>query len=138
MKVFSTPDPWAELRRQPHLRLAWVELPFPYRACTDGTTIWLDTRLTQRERRCALMHELIHIEMGHTSHQPASIEKQVEIVTAERLLPDIEIIAENLADVDIATAAEALWVTPSVLQTRLTALTAIESAELSRLLPAQL
>ncbi len=75
-----------------------------------------------------LMHELIHIEHGHNSHQPPQVERIVESETAKRLLPCIETVARNLADVDIATAAEALWVTPNVLHTRLNSLTREEHA----------
>ena len=37
-----------------------------------ATVIWLDPRMTQAERRCALTHELVHLEHGHRGCQPPS------------------------------------------------------------------
>ncbi|MDU7361204.1 MAG: ImmA/IrrE family metallo-endopeptidase [Propionibacteriaceae bacterium] len=93
MSTTTPPNPWALLAVQVYLRLRIESLPNGYRGLTDGQTIWLSDRLSQRERRCTLVHELIHIERGHRGHQPA------------------------------AEVADALWVTDDLLRTRLATLT---------------
>lgn len=118
----ATPNPWALLRVRPWLELVWTHhLPAGIRAATDGTRIWITHGLSQRERRCALMHELIHIDHGHTGHQPPGVEQLVEAVTARTLLPSLDTVRRTLmlADGRIDVAAEELWVTEAVLRSRL-------------------
>lgn len=114
-------NPWALLRSRPWISLRWTDrLPPGHRGATDGRTIWLAHGLSQRERRCALMHELIHVELGHDSHQPPPIERQVEHETARRLLPDpSEVARVMLAYPRIGQASMELWVTDAVLRHRL-------------------
>ncbi|MGC5048735.1 site-specific integrase [Micrococcus porci] len=52
--------PWRSLRTLTHVVVVWAR-PHPAApAATDGATvIWLDPRMTQAERRCALTHELV-------------------------------------------------------------------------------
>jgi hypothetical protein len=62
-----------------------------------GNRIVLDDRLTQTERRCALMHELVHDErrIGWPFATPATMEREEAIVrkeTAERLVPAAELV----------------------------------------------
>ena len=116
----TSPNPWAELRARPHLDLVWADLPAGMRGMTDGETIYLARGLSQRERRVTLCHELIHAEMGHTSHQPPAVERIVERETARRLLPDEDEVRTALAWAStIDEAAHELWVTSAVLVTRL-------------------
>jgi Zn-dependent peptidase ImmA (M78 family) len=64
-------DPWADLARRPHITLAITRLPHGngwYMHDVPG--IALDDRLDRVARRCALAHELAHIDLGHT-HQVA-------------------------------------------------------------------
>lgn len=68
------------------VRIISHRLPGLLVAATDGTTIYVDDRLTQRERRCAIHHELVHIELGHRECQPAAVEKKVRALTADRLV----------------------------------------------------
>ena len=53
-------DPWAEARRVPGLEVKVTRLPAFLQGCTEGRVIYLDDRLTEREKRCALTHELVH------------------------------------------------------------------------------
>lgn len=94
-------NPWRELRARPHITLEWTLLrgdrgqwvPHP-----DGTaTIHLDPRLSQRERRCVLAHELVHDERGiaYTRSTPQALvdaeERWVWRETARRLVPADEL-----------------------------------------------
>jgi len=56
---------------------------------TNGTdTIWVDDRLNSIQLLCAITHELIHIERGHTCRQTEQVEMAVRYETAIRLIPD--------------------------------------------------
>lgn len=123
MSTTTPPDPWALLAAQAHLRLQITSLPDGYRGLTDGQTIWLSDRLSQRERRCTLMHELIHVERGHRGHQPAAVERSVREATARAMLPCLDVIRDAIAAHHPAEVADALWVTDDLLQTRLATLT---------------
>ncbi|WP_374189474.1 hypothetical protein [Sinomonas cellulolyticus] len=46
----------------------------------------LDKRLDPVERRCALMHELVHIEHGHTGCQGPRTERRVRHEAGRRLI----------------------------------------------------
>lgn len=98
-------DPWRDLARREHLTLAITRLP----AGTgwyfhDIPGIALDDRLDRVGRRCALAHELAHIDLGHT-HQVAGQgpgtgriarrrETEADQLAAQRLIP-----LDQLADV---------------------------------------
>lgn len=65
----------------------------------DGTsTIHLDVRLSRRERRCTLSHELVHEERGiaYTSSTPRRLmeieERAVSREAARRLVPPDELL----------------------------------------------
>jgi hypothetical protein len=96
-------NPWRVLRARPHITLEWAWLrghrglwiPHP-----DGTaTIQLDVRLSRRERRCVLAHELVHDERGiaYSRSTPAGLvqaeERWVWAETVRRLVPP-----DHLAD----------------------------------------
>lgn len=68
------------------VRIVTHRLPGLLVAATDGMTLYLDDRLTDRERRCAIYHELVHIEAGHGDCQPPATEKKVRAVAAARLV----------------------------------------------------
>lgn len=99
---------------------------------TNGVDIiWMDKRLDQVERRCTLTHELIHIERNHTGCQPASVELEVSMETARRLIP-IDDLANALRWSNRPhELADELWVTHNVLTDRLRGL---EPEELQLLL----
>ncbi|MGJ6980035.1 ImmA/IrrE family metallo-endopeptidase [Aestuariimicrobium soli] len=129
----SVPHPWQALSSRPHLTVDFVHLPRPYLGVTDGLTIWLHDRLTQRERRTTLAHELVHIDRGHTSCQPSDVEASVWREAARWLLPDIETVGEALAWAhSLDEAADELWVDCRTLQARLDHLHPAERAYLRR------
>lgn len=79
-------DPWTHARAL-GAGVHVTRLPDGYRAVTDCRRVWLDDRLTAVEARCALAHELVHVEFGHDGPQPETIERQVTLVAARRLIP---------------------------------------------------
>lgn len=119
--------PWRELRSQEHLTLHFVSLPAPYLAVTDGDTIWLHDRLLQVERRCALAHELVHVERG-TDCVDDMEETRVRRITAQRLIDTGDLINALKWGHDMGEVADELWVTPEVLHDRIKALSPVERA----------
>lgn len=126
MSVF--PHPWRALRELDRVAVSWrSDLPHTVHAVTNGhNIIWMAKNLLQVERRCALQHELVHIELGHTCHQNDHIESQVRRITARRLIPTRMLFGAWKEALSVEEWADALWVTPPVLEDRLDGLTADE------------
>ncbi len=85
-------DPWATLRAHPEIALEWAVLDDGPGGRWEGRRIILDPRLTRREARCVLMHELVHAErgVGWPHATAATMEREEAIVrriTASRLVP---------------------------------------------------
>jgi hypothetical protein len=104
------------------VKVVKVRLEDGYAGCTDGETIWLDDRLNAIQMLCALLHELVHIEMGHTSHQPEAVEMAVRYEVARRLLP-LDRIAGVCKNKPLKAMADELGVTQQVLIDRAATLT---------------
>ncbi|QSZ49371.1 hypothetical protein [Arthrobacter sp. D5-1] len=86
---------------------------------TDGTsTIWLDKSLDQVERRCALTHELVHLERRHIGCQPLAVESEVCAETARRLVALDQLVRGLRWSRSFAELADELWVTEDVLKDR--------------------
>lgn len=125
--------PWRLLRSRPHLRLQVVDLgddgPL---GCTDGQTITLTTGLLQAERRCVVLHELIHEERGIPHSEDPREECAVEQEVARRLV-SLDVLSDAVRwSQDIHEVADACWVTPDVLRTRWQHLQPTERHHLSR------
>jgi len=108
-------DPWAwviELGIDVHLIL--LER---LSGCTDGTTIWLDTRLARV--CCTITHELVHLSRGHVSHQPPTVEESVRAETARLLLPWAHLADHAQAQVSVYDLTHELGVTPRTLGDRI-------------------
>ncbi|WGH80627.1 ImmA/IrrE family metallo-endopeptidase [Auritidibacter ignavus] len=119
--------PWQELCHLDHVIVEWMR-PHPMiPAATDGERcIWLDPRMNQVERRCALTHELVHLEFGHVGCQPAGVERGVRVETARRLIT-VEQLAEWVPwALSFEELASELWVTEMVLADRVDNLNADE------------
>lgn len=124
-------NPWERLAHD------WPQIPVRYEDFDDpylhGLARWsrgraveivLANDLTQVQRRCAIAHELEHLDRGQPCDSlRASIERRVVDATAKYLLPDLELLAETLAVYDMHRAALELWVTFPVLVERLRTLT---------------
>ncbi len=100
-------NPWRALRTRPQITLEWGLLRNArglWIPNDDGTsTIRLDVRLSRRERRCTLGHELVHEERGisYTAATPWALvaieERVVRRETTRRLVPPAELTAFALA-----------------------------------------
>lgn len=114
--------PWRELRALTGVALHLAHLRPGVHAVTDGhSRIWVDSRLSQVERRSALAHELEHLHRGHRGCQPEPVERVVESAAARRLIPNVHRLADALvcAGHDLHVAAEELWVDVRTLRARL-------------------
>lgn len=95
-----------------------VRLEDGYAGMTDGVDVWVDDRLNGIQLTCTLLHELIHIERGHTGHQTEVVEMGVRYETARRLLPLDRLVGTCKEAATLGEAAEALSVTRYVLMDR--------------------
>ncbi|WP_157508849.1 hypothetical protein [Luteipulveratus halotolerans] len=78
--------------------------------------------LNQVERRCVLMHELVHDERGIPEVPSAAEEAAVEREVARRLIPLNDLLRVARMCLPAEEAAEELWVTEDVLTCRLASL----------------
>lgn len=97
----------------------------------NGDRIWLDPLLNQRERRCTLTHELLHVERG-TACGSAVEEHIVNLLAAKRLITLDELVDGYLwvRHPGAEELAEQLWVDLPTLCTRMANLDRVELAEL--------
>lgn len=95
-------------------------------ACTDGANIFLDDRLNEIQLKCAVVHELIHVELGHSTAQSEAVELSVRYEAARRLLPVMT--GECALYKTVTTAARGLGVTRQVLLDRTSTMTDREAA----------
>ncbi|MFJ6848760.1 hypothetical protein ACIQO5_10250, partial [Micrococcus luteus] len=104
---------------------------------TSGKKHWPPMGRTQwpltAERRCALTHELVHLEHGHRGCQPPAVEHAVRAAAARQLIT-LEQLADALPwSMSLDELADELWVTPLVLTDRLAGLTRTEREHLAAL-----
>lgn len=122
-------DPWSHAHAL-HVPVHTARLPPGLRGVTDSRTVWLDDRLTPTEARCTLTHELVHVQEGHTHHQPTRVEDQVRAATAHRLIPWENVLRYLGSQCTTHDAAEDLAVTEEILLDRLHHATLTELADL--------
>lgn len=127
--------PWRILRSRPHLVLAFAELPGDLLGTWRPGVVTLTTHLLQVERRCVLMHELVHDERGmaHPALE-AKDEAAVEREVARRLIRLADLERALRWSLDLHVVADELWVTVDVLEARLRALHPAERARLLEVL----
>lgn len=87
---------------------------------TDGRT-FIATRigLTKTEEGCAVMHEIVHVLLGHDGHQPPAVERDVREIVSQMLIPIDELQNELGWARSECELAEGLGVTVAVLRDRL-------------------
>ncbi|WP_206488379.1 ImmA/IrrE family metallo-endopeptidase [Rhodococcus sp. KRD162] len=116
-------NPWKHLgETYPHVILCTAyELEQGVRGLVQGDRIWLSSTLDRVERRCALAHEIVHLERGIVLEARDSVhtreeERIVDTIAANRLI-DTELLTElRAAMVPTADIAKALDVTERVLK----------------------
>ena len=95
-----------------------VRMPDGVAARTDGVNIWIDDRLNEIQEKCAIAHEEIHIERGHSTAQVEAVEMSVRYEAAKRLLPLEAIVGVCKNGKSLAGIARELKVTRQVLMDR--------------------
>lgn len=100
-----------------------TRMPDGVAARTDGVDIWIDDRLNDVQRKCAIAHEEIHIERGHSTVQTEDVELSVRFETAKRLLPLDAIVGVCKKGKSLKMIARDLGVTRQVLMDRAATLT---------------
>ena len=142
-----TYNPWADLHARPHIccDAHTVELPTGHGWwLPEVMGIVLDRRLTRVQRRCALAHELRHVDhhdvqVAHIGPDGPRLARRQEARAdreAARRLVDLEVLAAALCahPDDPAAVADELDVTCDVLHCRLDQLTDHERQQLVELL----
>ena len=134
MVRFMSWHPWRTLRdHHPHIHVTY---PNGDNGCLGRWTqdgIQIEASSSQRERRCTLTHELVHVERGPVPrdlHFAMREEETVDRISAERLIELdrlVDVIAWNRYRID-DEAAEELWVDLPTLLTRVRNLTDDERA----------
>ena len=120
--------PWREFReRGDDVLLFFTEFEDGRVAATQGQTIYLDRRLLQVERRCAIQHEQVHLDRGENGCSDDQVkESAVRRITARRLLSASQLVPVAKWTQSVEEAADELWVTPEVLTDFMNALTPVE------------
>lgn len=118
--------PWRLFRERPQLELMQRTLPGDLRGTLLGNVVTLDSRLLQAERRCAILHELRHHDLGHEGCQPPAVEREVHAWVARMLIP-MDLLLDKLAWTEsLEELAEECWVDPPTLMARLDGLSVVE------------
>ena len=113
-------DPWHSVRRR-SLVVCLADIG-TFAGLTDGRHVWLHRDQTRIEKRCALAHELEHVDAGHTGHQSPEAERIIRHRVARRLVPFSRLIRYRSSQEDPHDIAEALEVTYVVLADRMRAM----------------
>lgn len=122
--TFADVNPWGMLAGMPEVVLKWHD-EGPMGLTTFATkTISLRKGMTRNQRRCTILHELLHLERGPTISTLAEREElAVRRETARLMIPSVRMLGEALAwSLSHAEAAYELDVDEGVLHDRLKAL----------------
>lgn len=128
--------PWRVLGEQyPRVVARVADLPEPgARYYPRHDVVLLDRRLGQAGRRCALTHEIVHIERGDTACTGWHAQRQeraVERESARRLITTEELVRGLQWSQDEHELADELWVDVPTIRARLDGLTPDERAEIA-------
>lgn len=122
------------LTEHPDLTLCFTKLPEGQRGrwYPDLHTIVLDEGLTQAERRCTLLHELVHRMRGdchvEDDREMSRQERDCHLTVARLLIPLDRLRAAMRYGRDPDELAEELWVDLETLQARILGLSKDEAA----------
>ena len=111
------------------------------RATYAAGLIQIRTGLSQRERRVAVAHELVHYELGDdgvacSRWHLRKHEQAVHLAAARRLIPIDDLLAAVYEEPDYAAMAERLWVDDYTFRLRLAKVTDAERDYLATKCPA--
>lgn len=113
------------------VRVVWRRPRHDLLAASNGVDrVWIDPLLNDDEIRCALAHELLHLEEKHVGCQTPAVEQRVRDEVARRLIPIEELCAAAAWTRSRTELCEELRVTDLVLLDRLRTLTDEELAQL--------
>ena len=139
MREDHSPDliyhPWRTLRTDwAHVDVEHTDdLPAGRLADTNGVDeIRMRRRLLQVERRCALAHELVHLEHGDGHPCTPEVEAAVTLEAARRLISWEQLLGAVCWAHSEQELADELWVTVQMLRARTDALHADELMEIAR------
>lgn len=125
--------PWRHFREHwSHVALTVKPLADDFHALTDGRTVWMHTPLFQVERRCAIQHEMIHLERDEVCNQDDAVERRTEQEVGRRLIYWDQLLAAVRWARNVEELAEELWVTEKVLRARIETLHADELVDIAR------
>lgn len=125
--------PWRQLRALTHVEVFFQHLTGNRRAATDGIeVIVMRPGLAQVQRRCALAHELAHIDLGHTGGCTPQEERQASELAARWLIDLNDLIDALRWSTHLAEVADELWVDEPTLRARLDGLTDQEREQIRR------
>lgn len=125
-------SPWRHLKDQfPDVEVYEIEFSVKMLGCVDldKRIIWLDSRLTQAERRCTLAHELGHLERGVVCCDPLAAENEERAIdewAARMLIPAGSLVRAFQWSSHLPEIADELWVDLHMLRARLRGLTDCE------------
>lgn len=110
------------------------------RATYSAGLIQIRDGLSQRERRCALAHEIVHVERGDDGVSCSrwhlqKLERQVHLEAAYRLIAIEELADAVITEPDYASMATRLWVDDYTFRLRLAYVTDRERAQIAHLCP---
>ena len=120
--------PWRVLRAMTEIEIVWTALPPGVLALRDGSTIWMDPRQRQAQRRSSIAHEIAHVLAGHEGCQPRAIEREVEEEAARRLVAIEDLVSGVQWCRGLHELADELGVDVSIVRARLATLTRSERA----------
>lgn len=131
----ETYDPWQHVGRHPDVLVAFDQLEHAQAYWEpEERVILIDSRLGQVARRCALAHELAHVDLGDegcgtgpdAERLERRQERQADSLAAHRLIT-LDDLAEALVwALDYHEVAEYLHVDRTTVRTRIQALTPTE------------
>ncbi len=122
-------SPWRHLRRHhPDVTVHECELPATYLGCLDHERriIWIDSRLTQAEKRCTVAHEIGHLHRGPGLCDPIASpaeERAIDQWAARKLITVRDLASALKWSQHLPEIAEELWVDEYMLRARLRCLT---------------
>ncbi|AZS12375.1 helix-turn-helix DNA binding protein [Gordonia phage Kenna] len=110
------------------------------RATYAAGLVQIRAGLSQRERRSALAHELVHCERGDdgvacSRWHLQKLERQVHLTAAKRLITIDELADAVISEPDYASMSQKLWVDDYTFRLRLAYVTEDERAAIAHLCP---